>query len=498
MADNRINTGAPSNAGAAPTSTPAPAATPTPTAAPAPAAADSGRIVPKNWAQSLQVAASKGQQYLQEGFDKVTGRQPPMPPAPSGANMALQYPADAQALFGNVPPVPDMAGLRIEHPSNPASFPQPKTMFDLANISMSSYGGGQDQGKIALYSAGKTPDGHPVVVVDITGTEFDFSGQHSNLPSNWGASGSGAPTDLERETVAAIQDAYKRGDIPKDAVIDLTGHSLGAIVANNISGRPDADGHTGRISVAGADGAKSELPIRNVIGFGTPKPSFWSNDVNYFQRVGYADVVANLATDEVHGHRLNQWDREPNGPAHFDRERVHLHIPDNDLADGGHGQYNKNPAENPLSQEKLPPALQYSDGLKLIGAYKNPALGAPPPLKDSVKELEGELLSPRVQRDLDVAFPKWRDWLGAQTDDHLKNLPPGIRNEIGNSLDAVFSTYLDSDRFKNATPEQKKAIVKEDEARLRDVVKKIATPLADEILRQKVTDWWKDHVRLPW
>ena len=192
-------------------------------------------------------------------------------------------------------------------------------------------GGDQKQGKIALYSAGKTPDGHPVVLVDITGTEFDFSGQHSNLPTNWGASGSGAPTDLEAETVGAIQDAYKRGDIPKDAVIDLTGHSLGAIVANNISGRPDAEGHAGKIDATGPDGAKAELPIRN---------------------------------------------------------------------------------------------------------------------------------------------------------------------EIGNSLDSVFKTYLQGDRFKDASPAEKKAIVSQDEARLRDVVKKIAKPLADEVLRQKIMDMW-GKIHLP-
>ncbi|HEY8206075.1 MAG TPA: hypothetical protein VIG99_01250 [Myxococcaceae bacterium] len=489
MADTRINSGAPqagtttSTGGAKPStqaSTPAPA---TP--------ADNGRIQPRNWAQSLQAAASKGQDVLKEGFDKVTGRQPP-PGAPSPAMQLRQ-----NELFGSVPPAPDMANLRIQNPSNPQSFPQPRTMFDLANISMSSYGGGADQAKIALYSAGKTPDGHPVVLVDIAGTEFDFSGQHSNTPTNWGAAGSGAPTDLENEVVGAIQDAYKRGDIPKDAVIDLTGHSLGAIVANNISGRPDAEGHAGKVGVTSADGSKSELPIRNVIGFGTPKPSIWSNDVNYIQRVGYADVVGNLATDEVNGTKLNQWAMQPNGPRNFDRQRVHLHIPRNDIADGGHGQYNKNQAENPLSKEALPPSVQYSEGLKLIGAYKNPALGAPPPVDAGVRELEGQLLSPRIQRDMDIAFPKWRDWLGGQTEDHLKNLPPGVRNEIGNSLDAVFKTYLDSDRFKNASPEEKKQIIKQDEARLHDVVKKIATPLADELLRQKVVDWWKDHVHLP-
>lgn len=487
MADTRINSGAP-QAGATTSTGGAKPSTQAATPAPAPAAADSGRILPRNWTQSLQAAANKGESFLKEGFDKVTGRQPQPPP-----NQAFQQ----KDLFGNVPPTPDMAGLRIQSPSNQASFPQPRTMFDLANVSMSSYGGGQDQGKIALYSAGTSKDGHPVVLVDITGTEFDFSGQHSNLPTNWGAAGSGARTDLEGEVMGAIQDAYKRGDIPKDAVLDLTGHSLGAIVANNISGRPDAEGHAGKIDAVGPDGAKAELPIRNVIGFGTPKPSIWSNDVNYVQRVGYADVVGNLATDEVNGTKLNQWAMQPNGPSHFDRERVHLHIPNNDIADGGHGQYNKNQADNPLSKEALPPSVQYNDGLKLIGAYKNPALGAPPPVDEGVRELEGQLLSPAIQKQMDVAFPKWREWLGAETEDHLKGLPPGVRNEIGNSLDGVFKTYLDSDRFKTASPEEKKQIVKQDEARLKDVVKKIATPLADELLRQKVMDWWKDHVHLP-
>jgi len=486
MADTRVTSGAP-QAGATTSTGGARPATQAATPAPAPAD-DGGRILPKNWAQSLQGAAVKGEQFLKEGFDKVTGRAPQ--PAP---NQAFQQ----KDLFGNAPPAPDMANLRIQNPSNPASFPQPRNMFDLATVSMSSYGGGQDQGKIALYSAGKTQDGRPVVLVDITGTEFDFSGQHSNLPTNWGAAGSGARTDLEGEVTGAIQDAYKRGDIPKDAVIDLTGHSLGAIVANNISGRPDAEGHAGKIDAVGPDGAKAELPIRNVIGFGTPKPSVWSNDVNYVQRVGYADVVGNLATDEVNGTKLNQWAMQPNGPSHFDRERVHLHIPDNDLADGGHGQYNKNPADNPLSKEALPASLHYSDGLKLISAYQNPALGAPPPVDEGVHELEQQLLSPTIQKQMDVAFPQWRDWLGGQTEDKLKSLPPGIRNEIGNSLDGVFKTYLQSDRFKNASPEEKKQIVKEDGKRLQDVVNKIAKPLADEVLRQKVMDLWKDHVHLP-
>jgi hypothetical protein len=487
MADTRINSGAP-QAGATTSTGGARPSTQAATPAPAPAA-DNGRILPKNWAQSLQVAANKGEQLLKEGFDKVSGRAQQQ----QRPNQILPQ----QELFGNVPPAPDMAKLRIENPSNPATFPQPRTMFDLASVSMSTYGGGQDQGKIALYSAGTTQDGRPVVLVDIAGTEFDFSGQHSNLPSNWGAAGSGARTDLEAEVVGAIQDAYKRGDIPKDAVIDLTGHSLGAIVANNISGRPDAEGHAGKLDVVGADGAKAELPIRNVIGFGTPKPSIWSNDVSYVQRVGYADIVGNLATDEVAGTKLNQWAMQPNGPPRFDRQRVHLHIPRNDIADGGHLQYNKNQGENPLSKEALPSSVRYNSDLKLIGAYQNPALGAPPPADEGVRELEDQLLSPRVQRDLDIAFPKWREWLGAETEDHLKKLPPGVRNEIGNSLDAVFKTYLDADRFKNASPEEKKQIIKQDEARLRDVVKKIATPLADELLRQKVLDWWKGHVQLP-
>ena len=498
MADNRINSGPPPAPGATSTSGGKAPSTQAATPAPAPAA-DSGRILPRNWAQSLQAAATRGQDVLHEGFDKVSTRQP-LPTAVPGQGVAVPSSAQAQALFGGVPPVPDMGPLRIDTPSNPASFPQPKTMFDLANISMSSYGGDQDQGKIALYSAGTTPEGRPVVVVDITGTEFDFSGQHSNLPTNWGAAGSGARTDFENQVVGAIQDAYKRGDIPEGAVIDLTGHSLGAIVANNISGRPDDQGNTGRISVTGADGAQSELPIRNVIGFGTPRPSIWSNDVNYVQRVGYADIVSNLATDEVNGTRLNQWKQEPTGPQHFDRERVHLYIPKDDLADGGHLQYNKSPANrtNPLTQEALPSSLQYSDGFKLIGAYRNPVMGAPPPANDGVKELQRELLSPDLQRNLDTAFPRWREWLGTETDEKLQKLPPGIRNQIGNSLDAVFKTYLDADRFKNAGPEERKQIIKEDKARLLDVVKKIARPMAEELVRQKALDLLRDHVRFPW
>jgi hypothetical protein len=486
MADTRINSGAP-QAGATTSTGGARPSTQAATPAPAPAT-DSGRILPKNWAQSLQAAAGKGESILKEGFDKVTGRQPQ--PAP---NQVFQQ----KDLFGNAPPTPDMAALRVQSPTNQQTFQPPKTMFDMATVATSVYGGNPDHARIALYSAGKTPDGHPVVLVGVAGTEFDFSGDHSNLPTNWGAAGSGSRTDLEGEVVGAIQDAYKRGDIPKDAVLDLTGHSLGAIVVNNISGRPDAEGNAGKIDVTGPDGGKAELPIRNVIGFGTPKPSIWSNDVNYVQRVGYADVVGNLATDEVNGTKLNQWAMQPNGPAHMDRERVHLPIPNDDIGDGGHRQYEKNQANNPLAKEAVPPSLQYSEPLKLIGAYKNPALGTPPPVDQGVQELEQQLLSPKVQKEMDVAFPQWRDWLGAQTEDKLKTLPSGIRNEIGNSLDSVFKTYLDGDRFKNASPDEKKQIVKQDEARLHDVVKKIATPLADELLRQKVLDWWHDHVHLP-
>jgi hypothetical protein len=133
MADTRINSGAP-QAGTTTSSGGAKPATQASTPAPAPAA-DNGRILPRNWAQSLQVAATRGQEVLKEGFDQVTGRQPQPPPG-----QALQL--RQNALFGSVPPAPDMANLRIENPSNPQSFPQPRTMFDLANISMSAYGGG--------------------------------------------------------------------------------------------------------------------------------------------------------------------------------------------------------------------------------------------------------------------------------------------------------------------------------------------------------------------
>jgi len=233
-----------------------------------------------------------------------------------------------------------------------------------------------------------------------------------------------------------------------------------------------------------------------VIGFGTPKPSYWSNDVHYYQRNGVADVVGNLATDTVHGTRLNQWAQEPSGPGKLDRQAVHLHM--QDLADGGHMSYLLDPPNNPLAQEKVPAGLQYSDDLKLIAAYRNPALGTPPPLDEGRRELESSLLSPKVQKDLDAAYPEWRTWLGVKTDEQLRNLPPGIRNEAGNSVDAVFQTYLDSEKFKTASPEQKKQMLREDEKRLVDVVSRIAHPLGNEILRQKILDWWKAHVHLPW
>src|SRR3954469_22073266 len=116
MADTRINSGAPQAGTTTPSGGAKPAAqASTPAAAPQ---ADGGRIQPRNWAHSLKAAASHGQEVLKEGFDKVTGRQPP-PSAPSPAMLLRQ-----NELFGSVPQTPDMANLRIQNPSNPQSFPQ--------------------------------------------------------------------------------------------------------------------------------------------------------------------------------------------------------------------------------------------------------------------------------------------------------------------------------------------------------------------------------------
>jgi len=181
----------------------------------------------------------------------------------------------------------------------------------------------KDYDEITIYKASDDPQtGRPVIVVNLAGTEGKYS--KSNTNANWIAAGNGEETDYERAVIAEIQKLVDQGKIPPDAIIDIMGHSLGGITANNISGR-----HDGKIELR--DG--KSLQIRNVVGCGTPKPAIWSDNVNYTYTNTWTDAVANIMTPLI----SNQWAKNPFGPAHLKEFKLYPVYGGN----GGHDSYNE-------------------------------------------------------------------------------------------------------------------------------------------------------------